>query len=149
MAIIPILIFQILDSLLNDGIFWGLVSIAITILSIGIPAVWLYKKRTTEFDETLKFLERIVLSQVDEKIAVLQIYSLEVPHWLNRGNDYINLMMNRISFDITALSRLRKDISDEQLIAINEALNRLVTALRNNNLDTYRIDAVRQILNQS
>ena len=57
--------------------------------------------------------------------------------------------MNRISSDITALSRLRKDFSDEQLIAINEALNRLVNALRNNNLNTYRIDAVRQILNQS
>jgi hypothetical protein len=64
MAIIPILIFQILKSLLNDGIFWGLVSIAITILSIGIPAIWVYKRRTTEFDKTLKFLERIVLSQV-------------------------------------------------------------------------------------
>lgn len=148
-AITPILIFQILNGFINDGVFWGLIGIAITILSIGIPSIWVYKRRTSEFNETLQFLERIVLSQVDEKIAVLQIYPLEVPKWFNQGNDFINSMMNRISYDITALSRLRKDISDEQLIAINEALNRLITALRNNNLDTHRIEAVRQILNKN
>ena len=148
-AIIPFSIFQILNAFINDGIFWGLIGIALTLLGIGLPAIWVYKKRTTEFEETIKFLEKIVSSQVDEKLAVLQTYPLEVPNWLNRGNEYINLIMNRISYDIIALTRLRQYISDEQLIAINEALNRLISVLKNNNLDIYRVDAVRQILNKN
>lgn len=146
-AITPINIFQILDSLLNDGIFQGLVSIAISILSVGIPAIWVYKKRTTEFDETLKFLERIVLSQIDEKIAILQMYPLEVNNWKNHGMQFVNQMTNRITSDITAISRLKNDISNEQRISINEALIKLVNEMKNNNLETSRIEGVLRILN--
>jgi hypothetical protein len=146
-AITPIFIFQILDSFLNDGTFWGLIGIALTILGLGIPYIWVYKKRTNEFDETLKFLERFVQSQIDEKIAVLQMYPLEVNNWKSHGMQFVNQMTNRITSDITAISRLKNDISNEQRIAINEALIKLVNEMKNNNLETSKIEGVLRILN--
>jgi hypothetical protein len=148
-AIIPFFIFQILSDFINDGVFWGLVAIASTILGLGITYYIEYRKRGTDFDDMLDFLEKMVLSQVDEKIAVLHIYSSQVPDWVTKGNEYIYYIINRIVSDITAISRFRNDISDEQKIAINEQLIRLTTAMRKNNLDSAKIEAVRQLLNQN
>ena len=148
-AIIPIFIYQILDGFLNEGVFWGLLTIAMTILGLGIMYYIEYRKRGNDFDDMFDFLEKMVLSQVDEKIAVLHIYSSQVPDWVSKGNEFIHYITNRIASDITAISRFRNDISDEQKIAINEQLIRLTTAMRNNNLDSAKIEAVRQLLNQA
>ena len=147
-AITLLLLYQILNGFLNEGVFWGIITIAMTILGLGIMYYIEYRKRGNDFDDMFDFLEKMVLSQVDEKITVLHTYSSQVPDWVSKGNEFIHYITNRIASDITAISRFRNDISDEQKIAINEQLIRLTTAMRNNNLDSVKIEAVRQLLNQ-
>ncbi len=75
------------------------------------------------------------------------MYPLEVNNWKNHGMQFVNQMTNRITSDITAISRLKNDISNEQRISINEALIKLVNEMKNNNLETSRIEGVLRILN--
>ena len=70
-AITPLLLYQILNGFLNEGVFWGLITIAMTTLGLGIMYYIEYRKRGNDFDDMFDFLEKMVLSQVDEKIAVL------------------------------------------------------------------------------
>jgi predicted membrane channel-forming protein YqfA (hemolysin III family) len=62
--------------MLNEGTFWGLVGIAGVFAGLGIPYLIIYYKRTSKFQDMTNFLTRLVLMQIDEKIAVLDTYVL-------------------------------------------------------------------------
>jgi hypothetical protein len=147
-AIAPMFVLQILDGFINEGTFWGLIGIAVAIAGPAIAYIIAYWRRTNDFDEMIDFLERLTLMQIDEKTAVLQMYPIEVPNWQTHGQQFVNLRTRQIVSDITAIARLREDISDEQRIALNEVLIRLVTTMETNNLDTAPIQAAMRVLNQ-
>jgi hypothetical protein len=96
----------------------------------------------------INFLKRITLSQIDEKITVLQRYPAQIQRLVQQPQPVTDQMINSIASDITAIARLRKDISDEQKITINETVLRLVHAMQNNHLDSARIEAVIRLLSQ-
>ena len=92
-------------------------------------------------------MKRIILGQIDEKIAVLNGHITEVPNWKNKDKEYVNIITNKIVADITSISRIRNDVSDDQRIRINEQLIRLINAMKKDNHDTAAIEAVSQLIN--
>jgi hypothetical protein len=128
----------------DEGTFWGLIGIAGVLGGLGIPYLIIYWKRTTKFQDMTNFLTRLVLMQLDEKIAVLDGYILNAPSW--QVSD-VSQMTDKIVSDLTAISRIRNDISDDQRIRIRERLIRLTNILKKNNHDTARIEAVMGLLN--
>jgi predicted PurR-regulated permease PerM len=140
-AIAPIYVFHILYEFLNDGVFLGLIGIALTTIGLGLHYLLIYRRLTNKFDEMINFLKRITLSQIDEKITVLQRYPAQIQRLVQQPQPVTDQMINSIASDITAIARLRKDISDEQKITINETVLKLVHAMQNNHLDSARIEA--------
>jgi hypothetical protein len=136
---VPLIVFMS-----EDGTFWGLIGIVGVFAGLGIPYLIIYWKRTTKFQDMTNFLTRLILMQIDEKIAVLDDYILNAPNW--QAKDVIQ-MTDRIVSDLTAISRIRNDISDDQRIRIRERLIRLTNILRKNNHDTAKIEAVTGLLN--
>jgi hypothetical protein len=130
----------------EEGVFWGLIGIAIAIITVGIPTYWTYRHRTGEFKKTLDFLERLFLFQIDEKIAILDRYISDIPSWKAKGQDYINSNSEMIVSDFTAMYRMKSDINPDQRIKINEKKIRLVQLMKNNGLDTAKIEAVAELL---
>jgi hypothetical protein len=134
----PIIVLMFVD----EGVFWGLLSIAIAILALGIPSYWTYKHRSGAFKDTLDFLNRLFLFRIDEKIAMLDGYISDAPNWKAKSE----AVTERISSDLTSLSRMKTDISTDQRIKINEKVIRLVKIMSDNGLDTAKIKAVSALL---
>jgi len=130
----------------DEGVFWGLISVAGVIGSVGfglgIPYYWTYRKRGNEFTDMLDFLRRITLSHIDEKTAMLEKCISEVPSWKNESPNYVNNIIERIASDLTSLTRIRKDIGDDQMIKIRERGIRLSTLMKKDNHDTAKIEAI-------
>ena len=94
------------------------------------------------------FLTRTALSQVDEKVAMLYSHTNSVKNWDKEGID-VTFMISKIGSDITAVTRLRNDINDDQKIKLNEAIRHLTDAMKTHNYDTGRIEDVTKVLNSS
>jgi hypothetical protein len=103
----------------DEGTFWGLMGIVGVFAGLGIPYLIIYWKRTTKFQDMTNFLTRLVLMQIDEKIAVLDGYILSAPSWQAPEASQI---IDRIVSDVTAIARIRNDISDDQRIRLRERL---------------------------
>jgi predicted membrane channel-forming protein YqfA (hemolysin III family) len=71
---IPLIVFMF-----NEGTFWGLMGIVGVFAGLGIPYLIIYWKRTSKFQDMTNFLTRLVLMQIDEKIAVLDGYISYAP----------------------------------------------------------------------
>jgi hypothetical protein len=128
----------------DEGTFWGLISIMGVLAGLGIPYLIIYWRRTTKFQDMTNFLTRLALMQIDEKIAVLDGYILTASSWQAPEASEV---IDRIVSDITAIARIRNDISDDQRIRLHERFIRLTNILRNNKHDTARIEAVMGLLN--
>jgi hypothetical protein len=136
-VVLPITVFMF-----DEGVFWGLISIAGVIAGLGTTFYLTYRKRGNEFTDMLDFLRRITLSHIDEKIAMLEKYISEVPNWKNESPNYVNSIIERIASDLTSLSRIRKDITDDQMIKIRERIIRLSALMKKDNHDTAKIEAI-------
>ena len=86
--------------------FWGLIGIAFSIVGIGVglgvPYFLVYWKRTTKFEEMSDFLKRLMLVQIDEKVAMMDGYVSEIPNWKkdNKSHEYVDTITNKITSDL-------------------------------------------------
>lgn len=73
---------------------------------------------------------------------MLDGYISDAPNWKAKSE----AVTERISSDLTSLSRMKTDISTDQRIKINEKVIRLVKIMSDNGLDTAKIEAVSALL---
>jgi hypothetical protein len=106
------------------------------------------RSQTNNMKRMNNFLTRATLSQVDEKVAMLYSYSNDVKDWTKEGID-VTFMTSKIVSDITAITRLRNDISDDQKIKLNEAIRHLTDTMKKHNYDTGRIEDITKVLNSN
>jgi len=71
-----------------------------------------------------------------------------VKDWDKEGIN-ATFMTNKIVSDITAITRLRNDINDDQRIKLNEAIRHLTNAMKDQKIDIGRIDDVTKVLNSN
>jgi hypothetical protein len=76
---ITIMFVPIIVLMFDAGIFWGLIGIAMAIVSVGFPSYWTYRNRSNSLTNATNFLRKIILGLIDEKIAMLGGYIAEVP----------------------------------------------------------------------
>jgi hypothetical protein len=109
---------------------FGLVAIAVAIY-FGVS------------DKVRDFLLETKKGEVDQKIAMLYGYAMNVRTWRDETVD-INLMMGRIVADIWTIGRIRKSIRDEQRDNLLLARNALIREMRNNgfNDEVERIETL-------
>jgi hypothetical protein len=107
----------------DEGVFWGLIGITGAALSLGIPYLVIFRKRTTE----MQILIDLAIGQIYEKIAVLEGYVSEVSTWKEKGIDPIN-RTNRICYDIRSMWRI-KGMPPEQKSDLSGVIRRLIEAM--------------------
>jgi hypothetical protein len=112
----------------DEGVFWGLASIAGVILGLGIPYIFIFRKRTTEMQTLIDSLIDIALGQVYEKIAVLQEYITDVLRWKIKGIDPVR-KTDRICSDIKSMWRLQRLMPPEQKSELSGIIRRLIEAM--------------------
>lgn len=93
-----------------------------------------------------RFQREMTLSLIDEKTAVMQSYVLDAPNW-RLVQDAVGRMTNRIVADVMSIVRIKKYLTDEQMVSLNEVLARLSQVMQANNYDVGRVNAVIQSLN--
>jgi len=81
----------------DAGIFWGLIGIAMAIVSVGFPSYWTYRNRSNSLTNTTNFLRKIILGLIDERIAMLGGYIAEVPEWKEKGHEYVDAITDKIT----------------------------------------------------
>lgn len=113
---------------------------------VGFPSYWTYKHRTAAFKDSLDFLNRMVLFQIDEKIAVLDSYISNAANWKANGEAFVIATTDRIASDLTSMSRIKSNMNEDQRIKINEKVIRLSRIMTENGLDTAKIEAVAALL---
>jgi hypothetical protein len=129
------------------GTFWGLIGIALSILALGIPYFLVCWRRTTRFEEMADFLKRLMLVQIDEKVAMMDGYISEIPDWKKDGKspDYVNAITDKINSDLKSVYRIKNEINQDQIIELKYRGKKLVNLMRNEQYDTSRIEAVLEL----
>jgi hypothetical protein len=105
---------------LTAGIFFGLLAIAVAI-GFGLG------KRVDDF---LKETKR---GTVDEKIAMLYGYAVEVKKWDN-SDKTIQYKVERIKSDLRSIGRMKKAIQQGQKEDLITAKDKLIGEMKTNNL---------------
>lgn len=121
--------------------FWGLIGIAFSIVGIGVglgvPYFLVYWKRTTKFEEMSDFLKRLMLVQIDEKVAMMDGYVSEIPNWKkdNKSHEYVDTITNKITSDLRSVFRIRNEINEDQIIDLKQRGKKLVNMMRSEQYD--------------
>jgi hypothetical protein len=115
-------------------------------LAISLPITFEMRSQRGNMTRMNTFLKRTTLSHIDEKVAMLRGYTLDVKQWQNIEHG-VTTMTDRIVNDITAIVRVRKYIGDDQMIKLNEAIRHLRDSMSAINYDVGRIDDVSKLLN--
>jgi hypothetical protein len=98
------------------AIFFGFVSLAVAVL-FGLS------------DKVRDFLLETKKGQIDEKIAMLYVYTMNVYSWKS-PNYNMNFVLEIILSDIRSIGRIRRSIKDEQLENMLVAKNALLAEMR-------------------
>lgn len=121
--------------------FWGLIGIAFSIVGIGVglgvPYFLVYWKRTTKFEEMSDFLKRLMLVQIDEKVAMMDGYVSEIPNWKkdNKSHEYVDTITNKITSDLRSVFRIKNEINEDQIIDLKQRGKKLVNMMRSEQYD--------------
>ena len=121
--------------------FWGLIGIAFSIVGIGVglgvPYFLVYWKRTTKFEEMSDFLKRLMLVQIDEKVAMMDGYVSEIPNWKkdNKSHEYVDTITNKITSDLRSVFRIKNEINENQIIDLKQRGKKLVNMMRSEQYD--------------
>lgn len=139
---IPIIVFMA-----EADTFWGLIGIALAIVGLGAPYFVVYWRRTTKFQEMADFLKRLMLVQIDEKVAMMDGYISEIPNWKKdtKSHEYVDAITNKITSDLRSVYRIKHEINDDQIIDLKQRGKKLVNLMQNEQYDTSKIEAVLEL----
>ena len=123
------------------------VSIAGVIAGLGVTFFLFYWRRTTKFEEMADFLKRLMLVQIDEKVAMIDGYISEIPSWKKDGKspEYVDAITNKINSDLKSVYRIKNEINQDQIIDLKQRGKKLVNLMHNEQYDTSKIEAVLEL----
>ena len=127
--------------------FGGLVSIAGVIAGLGVSFFLVYWRRTTKFEEMADFLKRLMLVQIDEKVAMIDGYISEyqVGKKTAKVQEYVDAITNKINSDLKSVYRIKNEINQDQIIDLKQRDKKLVNLMHNEQYDTSKIEAVLEL----
>jgi len=93
------------------------------------------------------FLKRLMLVQIDEKVAMMDGYISKIPDWKNKTNshEYVATITNKITSDLKSVYRIKNEINDDQIIDLKQRGKRLVNLMQKEQYDTSKIEAVLEL----
>ena len=124
-----------------DGIFWGIVGL----IGTAITIIFEMRKSRGMFNDILAFLSGSTQSSADEKISMIYNYAMTVSEWKKRDRE---LMISRIASDVNSIARVHNRITWDQWRELHRALLKLTEAMKNEDMNTLEIDAIRDALNK-
>jgi hypothetical protein len=122
-----------------DGVFWGIVGL----IGTAITIIFEMRKSRGMFNNILEFLSSSTQSGVDEKISMIYNYAMTISGWKNMNTE---LMISRIASDVNSVARVRNKITWDQWKELHRALLKLTEAMKNEQMNTLEIDAIREAL---
>ena len=124
---IPIIVFMA-----ESDTFWGLISIAGVIAGLGVPFFLVYWKRTTKFQEMADFLKRLMLVQIDGKVAMMDGYISEIPDWKKDGKspEYVDAITDKITSELKSVYRIKNEINEDQIIDLKQRGKKVVNLIQ-------------------
>ena len=130
---------SVIAIMFDDGVFWGLIGIALAIVGLGVPYLVTLRRRTTEMQTLIDSLSDMAIGQVYEKIAVLEEYIDEVSTWKNKKVD-TGSRTNKICYDIRSMWRIVGRMSPEQRTELSSVIRRLIERMEK---EDYQAEAGR------
>jgi hypothetical protein len=135
------------------GISSDALALVLAVVGTGVAIILQMKSQSGQFTRTnrrmkkmSRFQREMTLSLIDEKTAVIQSYVLDAPNWRS-VQDGVGRMTNRLVADVMSIVRIKRYVTDEQMVSLNEVLTRLSQVMQANNYDVGRVNAVIQSLN--
>lgn len=125
--------------------FSGLISSAGVIAASVIALLLEMRKGRGQVGKMLDYLRNSSMGNVDEKIAVLYMYTNNVRTWRASGIN-VDHMTSQICSDLLSIGRVSNNMTLEQWIELHRALRILIETMKAHDFDTSRIEDMRNAL---